>query len=118
MKRLHLNLSMFLALSMSGLGASGCSDDGDSVTGTHSDGGGGFVSITVPTSEPRHSTTCNSVLLEGSAFISTTTSGGSGSAEEITGVSVTWRNETTGSMGKASQTVTLCEFLGYPYPCD
>src|SRR5713101_7769152 len=117
MKHPHFGLPMFLALLMSGLGASGCSDDGIPVTGTDRHDGG-FVTITAPTSEPRASTVCNSVFLAGSAFISPTWSGGSGSAEEITGVTVYWRNETTGNSGNASQTVSWCELLGYPYPCD
>src|SRR5438309_2493103 len=110
MKSLHWNLSMFLALSMSGLCASGCSKDGgDSVTGT---GGEAFgVTITSPSSEPTYSTVCNSVVLSGAVSVY------SGDTEALGGITVTWSNQTTGTSGLASATLEWCDFLGYPYVC-
>src|SRR5438309_3324693 len=110
MKSLHLNLSMFVLLSMAGLGASGCSDDGgDSVTGTR--GEAYDVTITSPSSEPSYSTICNSVRLSGSISVT------SGASEELADVTVTWSNPTTGTSGPASSTLEWCDFFGYSYVC-
>jgi len=110
MKDLHFNISMFLALSMSGLCASGCSEDGgDSVTGTRGEAFG--VTITSPSSEPTYSTVCNSVFLSGAASVY------SGDADALGGITVTWSNQTTGTSGLASSTLEWCDFLGYPYVC-
>lgn len=63
----------------------------------------GWVSIDPPASS---ATVCNDVLLTGEAFISPTFwSCCGGTAAEMTAVTVTWRNDTTGATGTASQTV-------------
>ncbi|MCE5275798.1 MAG: carboxypeptidase-like regulatory domain-containing protein [Syntrophaceae bacterium] len=94
-------------------GGGGGGGDGGNETG-----GGGSVTITDPGSSG-YSTVCNSVLLSGEAFISPTWSGCcSGSAETLTGVTVTWTNETTGESGKASQYVRICSFFFTPYLCE
>lgn len=77
-------------------------------------GGDGTVSVALPTAsawvriDPLASSTtvCNEVQLSGDAFISPTDwHCCGGTAAEMTAVTVTWRNETTGATGTASQTV-------------
>ena len=86
--------------------------------GDNDNSGTGFITITEPPSLG-YSTVCNTIPISGDAFISPTWwSCCSGSTEIVTGVTVTWVNETTGESGKAYQAVKLCSFLSPPYPCE
>ena len=97
------------------LGACG---GGGGSSGGGGDVGGGWVTIDQPTTETTYSTVCNSVELGGEAFISPTWwRCCSGSAED-TGVTVTWKNMTTGTEQKAYQSIDICYFLGSPYLCN
>lgn len=84
---------------------SGCSADFGYVDpGTTPDSSSSAAWLTIDPVYPN--TNCGSFVLEGDAFISPTywhCCGGS--AAEMTAVTVTWRNETTGESGGAAQTV-------------
>ena len=70
----------------------------------------GWVVIDAPASTD---TVCNELGLSGEAFISPTDwHCCGGSAVEMTAVTVTWRNETSGAAGTASQSVKTSPFLG------
>lgn len=63
----------------------------------------GWVTI-----DPTQSTVCDSATLSGEAFISPTYwNCCSGTAQQMTAVTVSWRNETTGASGLASQSVQV-----------
>jgi hypothetical protein len=88
----------------------GCGGDGD--------GGGSSpatptipgpsISITTPTSESTSSQVCNSEVLGGTAGFGSSASCCQGSAEQLSGVRVTWTNTTTGATGAALQIVHTC----------
>ncbi|MGA1865500.1 MAG: carboxypeptidase-like regulatory domain-containing protein [bacterium] len=97
----------------------GCGGDG---TGGGSDGedysGGGWVTIEDPTTEPTISTNCDHIYIGGEAFISPTWYRCCSGSAEDTGVTVTWRNITSGESGNADQSVDICYFFGSPYLCN
>ncbi|MFC4346009.1 hypothetical protein [Cupriavidus numazuensis] len=98
-------ISILLVASCGGGGGGG--DGGDIISRPPPTG---WVTIDSPDTT---STICNEVSLTGAAFISPTFFGCcNGSAEEITGVTVTWRNETNGQAGKAIQTVSVSGLTG------
>lgn len=100
--------SLVLLAILSALAACGGGGGGDSGTGGDTGNvGAGWIRID-HTTAPGGTTTSDSVYLSGEAFVSPTWFACcSGSAETISGVTVTWLNETTGQSGKASQRVIV-----------
>jgi hypothetical protein len=94
-----------LALPLTGCGGGG----GGSGSGTTNFGPG--ISITSPTTDPTFSQVCNSQGLIGGAGFGKSAKCCNGTAEELTGVRVTWTNAATGTTGQAFQSVQLCPFL-------
>lgn len=86
----------------------GCGGGGGDDGAPESGGSGPSISIQLPTTDPTSSQICASELVAGSAGFGTRTACCTGTAEQITGVNVTWTNETTGSSGEAFQEVVLC----------
>lgn len=86
--------------------------------GEEDDSGGGWVTIEDPTTEPATSTHCDSIYIAGEAFISPTWYRCCSGSAEDTGVTVTWRNITSGESGNADQDVDICYFFGSPYLCN
>jgi hypothetical protein len=75
---------------------------------------GPSISITSPTTDPTFSEVCNTEALTGDAGLGTSHSCCNGTAEQLTGVRVTWKNATTGTSGQASQSVQICSIFGMP----
>lgn len=73
------------------------------------------ISITFPTTERTFSEVCNSEVLSGDAGFGTSPSCCTGTAEELTGVRVTWSNATTGTSGQAFQSVQFCPLVQLCY---
>lgn len=94
----------------SGGGSDGVSDDGGTPNA-------GWVTISYPTTDDTYNTDNSPQYLSGEAFISPTWWRCCSGDASDTGVSVIWRNETTGQTGPASQYVRYCWFLGL-YLCD
>ena len=95
-----------LVVSLAGCGAGG--DESPPSSGNF----GPFISISLPTTDPTSSQVCNNELLAGSAGFGTSWRCCTGTADQITGVNVTWRNETTGSSGEARQNV-FCPIISF-----
>ncbi|MGA1794922.1 MAG: hypothetical protein ACMUIL_03585 [bacterium] len=112
MKRATLYL-MFLPLILVIIGCGGGEGGGE-----EDDSGGGWVTIEEPTTEPATSTNCDSIYIGGEAFISPTWYRCCSGSAEDTGVTVTWRNITSGEGGNADQDVDICYFFGSPYLCN
>jgi hypothetical protein len=103
-----IGLILFLCAGCGGGGGGGSSDP---VTG------GGWVTIQIPGEGPGHTDYCNAAALRGQAFISPDWFRCCSGSAEDTGVTVSWRNLTTGASGPASQRVRTCWALTQ-YLCD
>lgn len=66
------------------------------------------ISITSPTADPTFSQVCNNQGLIGSAGFGKNAKCCNGTAQELTGVTVTWTNAATGDSGQAFQSVQVC----------
>jgi len=69
------------------------------------------VWIKTPTSEPTFTNICNSAWISGEAGYGKNRHCCNGTAEELTGVNVTWNNAATCTFGKATQELQLCPWL-------
>lgn len=93
---------------------SGCGGGGGGSDGSLP--GGGWVTITMPTTEPSFVDDCNEAYLFGEAFISPDWFAVGDTV--ATGVTVTWYNAGTGSGGQAAQRASICYLFGTPTPCN
>ena len=95
----------WLALTLLLAACGGGGGDG-SDSGTVNFGPG--ISITSPTADPTFSQVCNNQGLIGSAGFGKNAKCCNGTAQELTGVRVTWTNAANGTSGDAFQSVQFC----------
>ena len=114
----HLILLALAFAMLAAIAACGDIGEGGGSSDYTGDDSGGLITIDYPTSESSHMEYCNSVHLEGEAFISSTWSRCCSGSAEDTGVTVVWENKTTGESGNASQYVDVCIFITAPVLCN
>lgn len=112
-----LVLLMLVSISLSvvfvscgGGGGGGESTGGDDINPA-------WVKISIPNTDPAHTSNENE-LISGTAFISPDYYHCCSGSAEDTGVTVTWKNVTTGASGSANQYVQYCTLLGSTYVCE
>jgi hypothetical protein len=114
----HLILLALAFAMLAAIAACGDIGEGGGSGNYTGDDSSGLITIDNPTSESSYTEYCNSVHLEGEAFISSTWSRCCSGSAEDTGVTVTWENKATGEIGNATQYVRICYLFGTPFLCD
>lgn len=113
-KKVSIGITLWLLLAGITMSLSGCGGGGGESVSLPTNFGPS-ISITWPTTEPTFSEVCNIEVLSGDAGFGTSPSCCTGTAEELTGVRVTWSNATTGTSGQAFQSVQFCPFVQLCY---
>lgn len=109
----HLLVECLWALTMSIVAA--CGGGGGGTPPPRSLG----ISVTQPSSTGNVSSNCNTIELQGNMDLGVNAGCCAGTTvEQLTDDTITWKNETSGASGTASQTVNTCGFFEIVVLCD